>query len=268
MTRETLADAAPSMSLVGHHGLVCGASSGIGRAAARAMAALGAELTLVARREDRLRDLQTELGGEGIHVLALDLDDRDGAIRAIGESLAGKTPVTLLINNSGGPPGGPLLQATDEDFMKGFGRHVLVSHALVKLLVPAMTEARYGRIINIISTSVREPIVNLGVSNTIRGAMASWAKTLSKELPPNITINNVLPGFTDTERLDSLREAAAKRLGVTESQVNDGWLAAVPEKRLGRAEEIAAMIAFLASPAASFVRGQSIAVDGGRIASI
>ena len=130
-------------------------------------------------------------------------------------------------------------------------------------------EARgYGRIVNVLSTSVREPIPNLGVSNTIRGAMASWAKSVSKELPPGLTINNVLPGFTDTERLSSLKTAVAARTGSTEEEVYEGWIGRVPEGRLGRPEELAHAIAFLVSPAGAYIRGQSLAVDGGRLNTI
>ena len=139
---------------------------------------------------------------------------------------------------------------------------------MVQKLVPGMLEAGYGRIINVVSTSVREPIPNLGVSNTIRGAVASWAKSLSRELPPGITINNILPGFTDTERLSNLKSAVANRTGKTEEEVHNGWLAQVPEGRLARPEELAAAIAFLASPAAAYIRGVSLPVDGGRLRSI
>jgi len=176
--------------------------------------------------------------------------------------------VEILINNAGGPPGGPLLEASPEDFLVAFGRHVLASHTLAQFLVPGMIEQGYGRIINIISTSVREPIPNLGLSNTIRGAMASWSKSLSRELPAGITINNVLPGFTDTERLGGLREAVAQRTGSSTDDVLKGWIAQVPEGRLAEASEPAAAIAFLASPAAAYIRGVSLPVDGGRLRSI
>jgi 3-oxoacyl-[acyl-carrier protein] reductase len=131
-----------------------------------------------------------------------------------------------------------------------------------------MQQAGYGRIINVLSTSVREPIDLLGVSNTIRAAMAGWAKSLSRELPPGITINNVLPGFTATERLASLAHSASQRRGIPREAIEAEWRDLTPEKRLGRPEEIAAVIAFLASPAASFVRGVSLAADGGRMRSI
>ena len=173
-----------------------------------------------------------------------------------------------MINNTGGPPGGPILNASESDFLQALGRHLLASHLLVQKLVPGMEAAGYGRIINVVSTSIREPIPNLGVSNTTRGAVASWAKSLARELPSGITINNVMPGFTDTERLDGLRGAIAARTGKSLDDVQAGWMAQVPEGRLVQPEETAAAIAFLASPAAAAIRGVSLAVDGGRMRSI
>ncbi len=262
---------AVDLSLKGRHALVCGASSGIGRAAALELARAGASITVVARRMPLLEQLSLELGEAGAAAawpLAADLEDRASLVDRVRAHLEAHGPVQILVNNTGGPPGGPILDAAASAFEQTFSRHLLAAHELVRLLLPGMQAARYGRIINIISTSVREPIVNLGVSNTIRGAMASWAKTISKELPPGITINNVLPGYTDTERLESLRQATAARTGKSAEQVSADWIATIPERRLGRPEEIAAVIAFLASPAASYVRGVSLAVDGGRMASI
>lgn len=245
-------------ALSGKNALVCGASSGIGRAIALGLKEAGASVWGLARSREKLAALG--LAGAVAH----DLEDLDGLPRA----LAGLPPIHVLINNSGGPPSGPILDAQPADFEKAFRRHVLASHRLVQLLLPGMVKEKYGRIVNVISTSVREPLVGLGVSNTVRGAMASWSKTLSKELPPGITINNVLPGFTDTERLAELKAAMGKRRGVPPEQVERDWLAMVPEGRLGRPEEIAALAVFLASPAASYVRGQSIAADGGRLGGI
>ena len=257
--------------LTGKHALVCGASAGIGRAIALGLAGQGAAVTALARRGSLLEGLLPELRAAGAPAawgLAVDLDRRDEAVAEVEAHLSAKGEVHILINNTGGPPGGPLLEAEPDAFSAAMGRHVLAAHALVRLCLPGMRRAGYGRIINVISTSVREPIPNLGVSNTIRGAMASWAKTLSKELPPGITINNVLPGYTDTERLDELRDAVARRTGRTPEQVDAAWLAQVPEGRLGEPREIAAAAVFLASPAASFIRGVSLPVDGGRMAGI
>ncbi|MHC4472371.1 MAG: SDR family oxidoreductase [Planctomycetota bacterium] len=247
--------------------LVCGASSGIGRAAALALAAKGAEVTALARSEEKLASLVGEMeaagGGAARHV-AVDMQDT----QAFAAAVRGLGTVHVLVNNTGGPPPGRLLDAEPEDLLTAFRRHVLAAHVAVGILLPGMREAGYGRIVNVISTSVREPIPNLGVSNTIRAAMAGWAKTLSGELPPGVTINNVLPGFTATGRLRSLGESIAERTGGTYEDVERNWVEQIPEGRLARPEELASVIAFLASEEAAYVRGQSIAVDGGRMRSI
>lgn len=258
------------LGLDGKHALVCGASKGIGRECARLMAARGAQLTLLARSADALDALVKEIEAAGgtARALVLDLEDRAGLIAGLERLAAEAPPVNILINNTGGPPGGPLLAAEVGAMEIALGRHLFASHTLVQQLLPGMKSSGYGRIINVLSTSVREPIPNLGVSNLTRAAVASWAKTLSNELPPGITINNVLPGFTDTERLGSLGEATASRLGKTTDEVRAGWLAQIPEGRLAQPEETAEAVAFLASPAGAYIRGHSIPVDGGRLRSI
>lgn len=259
------------LSLKGKRALVCGASKGIGRAIAHELAQLGAQLVIAARSQQALEALAPQLldaGAESCEVLVIDLDDREALAQKIATLLKADAPIHILINNSGGPAPGPLTEATAEQLLSAFGRHVLGSHAFVKALLPGMKEAGYGRIVNIISTSVREPIPNLGVSNTIRGAMASWSKTLSRELPPGITINNVLPGFTATERLSQLRDSLAEKRGHSQDQVVATWLAQVPEGRLAEPSEVAGAVAFLVSPAGAYIRGTSLAVDGGRLRSI
>lgn len=259
-----------SGELAGKRALVCGASQGIGRASALALAAAGAEVLALARRAEAREALLPELEAAGApraRALTVDLEDLAGLAAAVDGALA-DGPIHVLINNTGGPPAGPLLEAQPADFERAFLRHVLASHTLAQRLVPGMTAAGYGRIINIISTSVRQPIPNLGVSNTIRGAMASWAKTLSRELPPGVTVNSVLPGFTDTPRLSSLKQSLATKRGGSEAEVEAAWLASVPEGRVGRPAELAAAVAFLASPAGSYVRGVCLPVDGGRLTSI
>ncbi|MEE2829995.1 MAG: SDR family oxidoreductase [Myxococcota bacterium] len=261
----------PATSLSGLNALVCGASKGIGRAIALTFASRGASVTVLARSEESLVGLLPELAAAGSpapRAVVADLDDREGLCDQVATLLAEAGPMHILVNNGGGPPGGPILDAAESEFLIAFGRHVLASHLLVGLLLPGMRQESYGRILNVVSTSVREPIPNLGVSNTTRGAVASWAKSVSRELPPGVTINNLLPGFTDTERLGTLGEAQASRRGVSREQVKADWLAEIPEGRLGRPDELAAMAAFLASPAGAYVRGQSIAVDGGRLRSI
>ena len=260
-----------NISLQGRHALVCGASSGIGWASAVGLGAQGASVTITARRQNRLDELREkllEVGAPEVQAVAVDLDEGEVATALLLERARALGPIHILVNNTGGPPAGALLGASDAEFLSGFSRHVLAAQRLVGGCLPDMSEAHYGRIINIISTSVREPIPGLGVSNTIRGAMAGWAKTLARELEPGVTINNVLPGFTDTERLDTLREANAEKTNRTPAEVNEAWLSDVPEGRLARPDEIAAAVVFLASPAAGFIRGVNLPVDGGRMRSI
>ncbi len=254
-----------------HHALVTGASAGIGRAAALALAARGCRITALARRRDSLESLRGDLlaaGAPQAHALAADLEDRPGLRSAVEAHLREHGPIHILVNNAGGPPGGPLLEAEEEDFARAFGRLLMAPHLLVRLLLPGMREAGYGRILNVVSTSVREPLPNLGVSNTIRGATAAWAKTLANELPPGITVNNVLPGATATERLEALERAAASKSGRSLEEVRADMVRLIPEGRVAEPREPAALIAFLASPEAAYIRGQSIAVDGGRTRSL
>jgi 3-oxoacyl-[acyl-carrier protein] reductase len=258
----------PSLRLDGLHALVCGASAGIGRASSLALAAAGADITVLARSAGKLAEVVAEArtaGAPAARAVVADLDDRAGLAAAIDVLLAEVGPVAILVNNTGGPPPGPLIEAEEDAFLAAFGRHVLASHLLVRRLLPGMVALGYGRIVNVISLSVREPLPMLGVSNTIRGAMAAWAKTLALELPPKVTINNVLPGYTATERLTTLGVATAARQGTTLAEVEAAWCAAIPEGRLGVPAELGAVVAFLASPAAAYVRGVSLPVDGGRL---
>jgi len=250
---------------------VCGASQGIGAATARAFASAGAELTILARSADRLQAMVEPLQGLGasaVHVLPTDLDDLAGFERAVAAWLEVHGPVHIVIHNTGGPRGGPLLDATPDEMTDAIGRHLLSAHRLLQLTLPGMIAAGYGRFVQVLSTSVREPLDRLGVSNLTRAAMASWAKTLSFELPPGITINNVLPGLTDTSRLAELIGAAAAQQQTTPEAVRERWTRSIPEGRLADPAETANLILFLASEAASYVRGASIPVDGGRTRSI
>ena len=244
------------INLDGKRALVCGGTSGIGKATAISLSECGAEVVILSR------------SASGENTLTCDLEDLDSLTISVTKEIEENGNFEILINNSGGPPSGPLIDATPHDFEKAFRRHVLASQTLVQLILPGMKTANYGRIINIISTSVKEPIPGLGVSNTIRGAMASWSKTMSKELPPSITINNVLPGFTNTERLTELKKTLSEQKGISQEEVENAWLLTVPEGRLADPSELGKVVAFLSSPAASFVRGTSIPVDGGRTGSI
>ncbi len=253
------------------HALVCGASMGIGRAAAFALARRGIEVTLLARSEEALVKTASDLvvaGAPEAHVVPADLDELAVAEPKVRDHVEEQGPIHILVNNTGGPPFGPILDAGAREFLEAFSRHVLASHLLVQICLPGMRAEGFGRIINVVSTSVYEPIPGLGVSNTVRAAMAGWSKSVSRELPPGVTINNVLPGFTDTERLAELKTALARQRGVDEEVIEREWLAQIPEGRLARPEEPGEFIAYLASPAADYIRGQSIAIDGGRMHSI
>jgi len=256
------------ISLTGRRGLVCGSTQGIGRACARVLAELGCSITLMARNEQALEAVARELprsAGQSHDFISADFSDPAAVTRAITDKVAISPPFHILINNTGGPPGGRAIDAEPQAYEAAFRAHVIANQILARAVVPGMIEAKYGRIINIISTSVKAPIANLGVSNTIRGAVAQWAKTLANELGPHgITVNNVLPGYTDTERLRALMQSRAKAAGVSESQIAEEWRKTIPAGRFGRPEEIAAAVAFLASPAAGYVNGINLPVDGGR----
>ena len=260
-----------NLSLEGKYAVICGSTQGIGLAVAEELALLGANCTLIARNEEALKG--------AVHTLDIALRQQHGylvadfskpeEVKSVIETHAGKTPVHILINNTGGPAAGPIIEATEEAFLNTFNQHLICNHILTKAVVPSMKKEKYGRIINIISTSVKIPLKNLGVSNTIRGAVASWAKSMANELGQyNITVNNVLPGFTSTNRLSALIENIAKRGNTVVDIVEKNMMEEVPMKRFAYASEIAAVAAFLASPAASYVNGVSIPVDGGRTGSI
>jgi 3-oxoacyl-[acyl-carrier protein] reductase len=258
-------------SLTDKEALVCGSTQGIGLAIARELAHLGANCTLIARNEEALKkavDLLDASEGQRHGYLVADFSDSSQVRDAIDRHTV-HNKVHILVNNTGGPPAGPITDAEPAMFMKYFEQHIVCNQILVQHCLPSMKADGYGRIINVISTSVRIPIDNLGVSNTIRGATASWAKTLSNEVAQfGITVNNILPGFTKTERLHSLIRNIAGRRGLSEQVVARQMEAEVPAKRFGEAEEIAAVAAFLATPAAAYVNGVSIPVDGGRTGSI
>lgn len=253
------------LSLKGKFALVCGASQGIGWSSAVELAAQGASIIALARSEEKLSKLLEELPGDGHRSLCLDLSDRKELESQLDLLLKDTPAIEILICNTGGPKAGPLFEAEEDNFIQGFENHVLVNALLVKKLLPGMKEKNYGRIINIISTSVKIPIPNLGVSNTIRGAVANWAKTLSVELAPfGVTVNNVLPGYTETPRLEALVAAASKRLNKSEDEVIKMWKGKVPMGRFGKPEETAQAVTFLASPSASYISGVNLPVDGGR----
>lgn len=260
------------ISLRGRRTLVCGSTQGIGKAVANELALLGAQVTLMARDPAKLKAVAAELprpNGQPHDFIAADFADPTAVGAAVRPHIDATRPFHILINNTGGPKGGPVQNAAPEDFQAAFRMHVMTNQVLVQALLPGMKAAAYGRIINIISTSVKAPIPDLGVSNTIRAAVANWAKTLAGELGPfGITVNNVLPGYTSTERLSDLMQGRAKKNNTTPEAVAAEWRATIPAGRFGAPEEIAAAIAFLASPAASYVNGINVPVDGGRLGGL
>ncbi len=259
-------------SLKGLRALVCGSTQGIGRASAHLLAEHGAAVTLFARNATSLgavRDALPVAFDQAHDCIAADFTNPDSVRDAIVGAIDPARPFHILVNNTGGPPGGPIVDAAPEAFVAAFNAHLVNNQHLVQALLPGFREANYGRVINIISTSVKAPIPGLGVSNTIRGAVASWAKTLATELGPlGITVNNVLPGFTDTARLSELFGAKAKKQGTSLQQVQGAAIASIPAGRMGKPEEIAAAVAFLASPQAAYINGINLPVDGGRLPTL
>ncbi len=250
--------------------MVCAASAGIGRATAHVLAEQGASLTLLGRDRERVQGVLEELpgGAEKHDSLIVDLWDPDAVEKALN-GIDGSAPYGILVTNNGGPSGGPALEAEREAYEKAFGAHLIVPQLLVQKLAPDMRDSGYGRIINVISTSVKQPIAGLGVSNTVRGAMANWAKTLAGELGPDgITVNNVLPGFTDTSRLASIVEKRAEKEKKDPEEVRKDMMRTVPLRRPADPRETADAIAFLASPAAAYINGINLPVDGGRTGSL
>lgn len=258
--------------LIGRRALVGGASQGIGRATAEGLAARGCSVTLLARNVDRLSDVLAGLaqGSRQEHAtLAVDYREPENLKARVEDALRQMGPHAILINNTGGPRGGEIAAATADEFRDAFQTHLLCNQLLTQLLLPGMRSEGYGRIVNIVSTSVREPIPGLGVSNTIRAAVAGWAKTLAGELAPlGITVNNVLPGYTETARLRDLIQRRAQAHGVADDQIERAMKSQTPMGRFATPQEVAAAVVFLASPAASYITGVSLPVDGGRIGSI
>jgi 3-oxoacyl-[acyl-carrier protein] reductase len=260
-----------NLSLEGKHAIICGSTQGIGLAIAGELALLGANCTLVARNEASLKTaiLSLDIALRQEHGYLVADFTKPGELKKVIAAHVQQHPVHILINNTGGPPGGPITEATEEAFLDTFSQHLICNHIMTKAAIPSMKKDGYGRIINIISTSVKIPLKNLGVSNTIRGAVASWAKTMANELGEfNITVNNILPGFTRTQRLDVIVGNIAATKKMSKEEVEKEMQEEVPAKRFGEPAEVAAMAAFLASPAASYINGVSIPVDGGRTGSI
>jgi 3-oxoacyl-[acyl-carrier protein] reductase len=257
------------INLTGKKAFVCGSTQGIGRATAIELANLGASVVLLARNENSLKQVKDELNqtqNQKHEFIVADFSKPDELKNKVGEYLENNNyPVHILVNNTGGPPTGKAIDADLREFINAFQNHLLCNQILVQSLVDGMKAEKYGRIVNVISTSVKQPIPNLGVSNTIRGAVASWAKTLAGELGEfGITVNNVLPGFTKTARLQSIIENKASATGDSIEKVEAEMQTETPARRFAEASEVANAIAFLASPAAAYINGVNLPVDGGR----
>lgn len=258
-----------NLDLIGKNALVCGGSQGIGKAAAIELAELGANVTIMARRQEKLRaailDLDTSRYQRHQYITA-DFSDYTQVSQILSAHLK-EEDITyqILVNNSGGPPAGMLMKAGTDELERAFHQHVLSSHVIVQLLINGMKQSGYGRIINIVSTSVKEPIAGLGVSNTVRGAVANWAKTLAKELAPwGITVNNVLPGATLTDRMQEILNYKSQQTGQSKDEIAEAMRRDIPVGRFADPREIGAAVAFLASPAAAYINGVNLVVDGGR----
>ncbi len=261
-----------NLDLTGKQALVCGSTQGLGKASAIELAKLGASVILVARNEQALQktllELESEPGQSHGYIVA-DFSDVNQVRERVNDFVKKNPPVHILVNNTGGPPGGPIIDARPEEFVKAFSSHLLCNHVLVQAVVAGMKAEHYGRIINIISTSVKQPIPGLGVSNTTRGAVAAWAKTLAAELAPfGITVNNVLPGMTKTGRLDSLIKSKSEKSGKSIDEITKEMVAEIPAGRFAMPDEFAAAVAFLATPAAAYINGINLPVDGGRTMSL
>lgn len=259
------------LNLKGKSALVAGSTQGIGRAIAAELANLGASVTLLARNEEKLKEVKDMLfhtSGQHHGYLVADFAHPQQLKELIEEHVK-TNPYHILVNNTGGPPAGKAIEAELEAFRIAFNQHLICNQILAQALVPHMQKEHYGRIINVISTSVKAPIPGLGVSNTIRGAVGNWSKTLATELGSyGITVNNILPGATATQRLTNIIENKAKKLGKTIDQVEDDMMNEIPARRFASPEEVAAAAAFLASPAAAYINGINIPVDGGRTPSL
>jgi len=259
-------------SLLNKTALVCGSTQGIGKATAQKLSSMGANLILIARDETKLKNTLSELDtsvGQKHTYLVADFSKPSELKTIITNFINVGNKINILINNTGGPKGGPIIEATTDEFLNTFNQHLICNHILVQAIYPGMIESGYGRIINVISTSVKQPLPNLGVSNTIRGAVASWSKTLAGELGQyGITVNNVLPGATNTIRLQGIAEAKSAKTGESVTDIFEEMAEESPMKRIAEPEEVAAAIAFLASTEASYINGINVPVDGGRTKSL
>ena len=261
-----------NLDLTDKYAIVCGSTQGLGFASAIELALLGANVTMVARNEEKLKEavkkLDSSLQQKHTYFVA-DFQFPEQVKNAIEKHLAQHPVVNILVNNTGGPKGGTALDAATDEYLQAFNSHLICNQVLTQAVVPSMRSSGYGRIINIISLSVKQPVAGLGVSNTIRGAVASWSKTLANELGEfGITVNNVLPGYTKTGRLDSLMESRAATTGRSIEEIENEFISGIPAKRIGTPEEFGAAVAFLCTPAAAYINGINLPVDGGKLSTL
>jgi len=257
-----------NLDLKNKRALVCGSTQGIGKAIALELALLGANVTLVARNEDSLKKVKAELNtdkGQQHSYIAVDFSNPDELKKLVELYIERQGTINILVNNTGGPAAGAINTAGTNEFISAFNQHLICNHILAQACLDGMKKSGYGRIINIISTSVKLPLKGLGVSNTIRAAVANWSKTLSLEVAQfGITVNNVLPGATNTVRLTGIIENKSNKTGIAQDEIRKEMLHEIPAGRFGEAYEIANAVAFLASPAAAYINGINVPVDGGR----
>lgn len=258
------------LQLNNKYALVCGSTAGIGKATAMALAEEGVNITLIARNEDKLKQVLSELPGHRNHdYIVADFSNPTALKTKVSDYISQHHGFHILVNNTGGPKGGPVFTAEIDAFDSAFTQHLKCNHVLAQAVVPFMKDEGYGRIVNVISTSVKQPLEGLGVSNTIRGAVANWSKTLANELGQfGITVNNVLPGATGTERLTEIIKNKSAKSGTTEEEAANAMKHAVPAKRFAKPEELADAITFLASARAAYINGINLPVDGGRTKSL
>lgn len=258
------------LKLNNKNALVCGSTAGIGKATAIQLAAEGVKVTLIARNEDKLKEVLAELSKQRQHdYIVADFSNPEDLKNKVSDYMSKNNGFHILVNNTGGPKAGTVLDAELDEFENAFTQHLKCNHILAQTVIPFMKKEGYGRIINMISTSVKQPIEGLGVSNTIRGAVANWSKTLATEVGPfGITVNNVLPGATATERLTSILHNVAKKIDGTYEQAETMMKNVTPAKRFAEPEEIANAVVFLASECAGYINGINLPVDGGRTKSL
>jgi 3-oxoacyl-[acyl-carrier protein] reductase len=252
--------------------LVAAGSRGLGRAVAEELAAEGASLLLCARDGQTLAETATAIAETtNAHVLAVPADVTviDDIKRLVEAGIDRFGKIDILVTNAGGPPAGKFDQLTREQWDHAISLTLLSAVELARQVLPGMKERRWGRIINITSIAVKQPVEGLLLSNSLRAGLTGFARTLANEVAPEgITVNNVLPGYTRTERLEELAQMMAEKQGISPAEFRGVWEKEIPMGRLGEPRELAATVAFLASERASYITGTSIQVDGGWIRSL